>query len=92
MADEARYSINDAGLATCANLSAPAFIDFPSSAHNGGCAFSFCDGHAELHKWKGRAIYDNTVQQDNASHAIKPNSPDMVDFIWLATHSSTKIK
>ena len=26
--------------------------DIPSSYHCGGCGFSFCDGHAEVHKWK----------------------------------------
>ncbi|HEV8493451.1 MAG TPA: DUF1559 domain-containing protein, partial [Candidatus Angelobacter sp.] len=56
MADESQLSINDAGLATVANIADPVFIDYPSSAHNNGCSFSFCDGHAELHKWKGSAI------------------------------------
>jgi prepilin-type N-terminal cleavage/methylation domain-containing protein/prepilin-type processing-associated H-X9-DG protein len=88
MADESIYSINDAGLATCADLNNQKFIDFPSSAHNGGCAFSFCDGHAEIHKWKGSAIILNSPAQ--TQHAVV--SPmDKVDFTWLAINSSAKI-
>ena len=26
--------------------------DGPSTLHNGGCGFTFADGHAEIHKWK----------------------------------------
>jgi prepilin-type processing-associated H-X9-DG protein len=89
MADESIYSINDAALATCADLNNPKFIDFPSSAHNGGCAFSFCDGHAELHKWKGSAIILNSPAQ--TQHAVV--SPlDKVDFTWLAINSSASIR
>src|SRR5262249_8703716 len=70
MSDEAIYSINDAGLATCADLNNPRYVDYPSSAHNGGCGISFCDGHAELHKWKGGAILAETSAQWNRSHTI----------------------
>lgn len=90
-ADEAIYSINDAGIATCANLNNPRFVDYPSSAHEHGGTFSFCDGHTELHKWKGSAILFESETQAKASHAIQtPN--DQADFVWLATHSSARIK
>jgi prepilin-type N-terminal cleavage/methylation domain-containing protein/prepilin-type processing-associated H-X9-DG protein len=85
--DEDIRSINDAGLATCANPDDPVFIDFPSSAHNGGCGFSFCDGHAEVHKWKGRAII-LTGNPTGSHRATTPN--DFIDFTWLAQHSSAK--
>jgi prepilin-type N-terminal cleavage/methylation domain-containing protein/prepilin-type processing-associated H-X9-DG protein len=85
--DEDKYSINDAGLATCANPADPRFIDFPSSAHNGGCGFSFCDGHAEVHKWKGRAI----ILTGNATGSHTATTPaDFIDFTWLAEHSSAR--
>ena len=89
MADESQWSINDAGLATCANYDDPVFIDFPSSAHNNGCAFSFCDGHAELHKWKGSAI----VLTSSPGGQHRATSPlDIIDFQWLASMSSAKVK
>ena len=31
--------------------------DGPSTLHGGGCAFTFGDGHSEIHKWKdGRTL------------------------------------
>jgi prepilin-type N-terminal cleavage/methylation domain-containing protein/prepilin-type processing-associated H-X9-DG protein len=88
-ADESIYSINDAGLATCANYSDQVFIDFPSTAHNGGCGFSFCDGHAEIHKWRGHAIYLNGMA--SGSHAVS-SALDKADFAWLADASSVKVR
>ena len=88
MADESQWSINDAGLATCANFANPVFIDYPSSAHNNGCSFSFCDGHAELHKWKGSAI----VLTGNAMSKPVSSTLDKADFNWLAQNSSVKIR
>ncbi len=88
MADESQWSINDAGLATCANQANPVFIDYPSSAHNNGCAFSFCDGHAELHKWHGSAI----VLTGGASTKTVSSPLDKADFNWLAMNSSARVK
>jgi prepilin-type N-terminal cleavage/methylation domain-containing protein/prepilin-type processing-associated H-X9-DG protein len=88
MADESQWSINDAGLATCANLADQIFIDYPSTAHNNGCSFSFCDGHAELHKWKGGAI----VLTGSASQHPATSPLDKADFSWLASVSSVKIR
>jgi prepilin-type processing-associated H-X9-DG protein len=87
--DESIYSINDAGLATSANPSAMNFIDFPSTAHNGGCGFSFCDGHAEVHKWRGSAIVLFAVV--NGQHAAT-TSADRLDWTWLANASSAPIR
>ena len=58
ISDESKWSINDGGLATDAmwEKNSLEFIDYPSSAHNGGCGMSFCDGHAEIHKWVGSKI------------------------------------
>jgi prepilin-type N-terminal cleavage/methylation domain-containing protein/prepilin-type processing-associated H-X9-DG protein len=88
LADESQWSINDAGLATCCNLSDQIFIDYPSSAHNNGCSFSFCDGHAELHHWQGGAI----ILNGSASQHSVVTAGDKADFNWLASVSSVKIK
>ncbi|HZR20625.1 MAG TPA: prepilin-type N-terminal cleavage/methylation domain-containing protein [Verrucomicrobiae bacterium] len=89
MADENQYSINDAGLATCCNPQQPVFIDYPSSAHNNGCAFSFCDGHAELHKWKGSAI---VVNAPNPGQHTATQPLDLLDWNWLAQNSSARVR
>ncbi len=92
MADEDPGSINDAGLATEAwpfvagSRQPGVFIDFPAAFHNLACGFSFCDGHAEIHKWKGTAILLNGRP---ASGQVAARSPtDLTDFTWLGSHSS----
>jgi len=47
--DEHPDSVND-GFFTVP-VSQPNWGDVPASFHNGACGFSFCDGHAEVHKW-----------------------------------------
>jgi prepilin-type N-terminal cleavage/methylation domain-containing protein/prepilin-type processing-associated H-X9-DG protein len=86
--DEAPWSINDGGLAADANLlTGPGphvFIDYPASFHDGAAGFSFCDGHAELHKWRGGEIQARTTGQQT------PNSGgDDIDYTWLAQHTSS---
>jgi prepilin-type N-terminal cleavage/methylation domain-containing protein/prepilin-type processing-associated H-X9-DG protein len=88
MCDESQWSINDAALATSANVANPVFIDYPSTAHNNGCSFSFCDGHAELHKWKGGAI----VLTGPANQHTATTPLDKADFGWLANASSARIR
>ncbi|HLH54535.1 MAG TPA: DUF1559 domain-containing protein [Verrucomicrobiae bacterium] len=89
LADESQFSINDAALATCADVNNPKFIDYPSTAHNNGCSFSFCDGHAEMHKWKGGAIVLTASQGPGSKPVSGPL--DMADFLWLASVSSARI-
>jgi len=89
MSDESQWSINDGGLATDCNVAAPRFIDYPSSAHNGGCGMSFCDGHAELHHWQGSEI---KLTSQNFPPNVPVSAADLADFNWLAQNSSVKIK
>lgn len=69
--------------ATSANI-----IDFPASYHNGACGFSFADGHAEIHKWRGSRIkapvtYDGNLQ-------LNVNAGDSVqDVIWYSSLTSS---
>ena len=48
--DEHPDSINDAGFF---NPHQTAWVDVPATYHNGAGGFSFADGHAEIHKWRG---------------------------------------
>ncbi|HWW02228.1 MAG TPA: prepilin-type N-terminal cleavage/methylation domain-containing protein [Candidatus Acidoferrum sp.] len=85
--DEDPASINDGALGTVANLANPAFIDFPAHFHAGSCGFSFCDGHSELHAWKG-GIIQNFQGANRAVPTTPPNNADYQDFAWLALHTS----
>jgi prepilin-type N-terminal cleavage/methylation domain-containing protein/prepilin-type processing-associated H-X9-DG protein len=57
LGDESPDSVNDAAMAVAMNGSiystaGDKWQDGPSTLHGGGCAFTFADGHSEIHKWK----------------------------------------
>ncbi|HWQ92293.1 MAG TPA: hypothetical protein VN673_11520, partial [Clostridia bacterium] len=52
--DESPWSINDGAFAV--SVATPRWVDYPATYHARGCGFSFCDGHAEVHKWKGNSM------------------------------------
>jgi len=87
--DENTDSINDGALGTVADLSQPRYVDWPAALHAGGCGFSFCDGHAEIHKWKGKIL----LGPFTGGVSIPASSlNDMADFTWLAQHSSARLQ
>jgi prepilin-type N-terminal cleavage/methylation domain-containing protein len=83
--DEDHRSINDGGFGTPgdpARLSRPGgvsvrWVDFPGTYHNNANGFSFADGHAEIHKWKGLQIKGNNLPSNTVTPAQKP------DWEWL---------
>lgn len=81
--DESPWSINDGGLAVVA--ASPEIIDYPTMLHKGACGFAFCDGHAELHKWKSNIMAINSLDPPRATPAA---GLEMTDWFWLAWHSS----
>jgi len=89
MSDENKYSINDGGLAADANYQANSleFIDFPSSAHSGGCGMSFCDCHAEVHQWIGNKI-KLTSQATGQIQVAPSDTANWRDALWLAQAAS----
>jgi prepilin-type N-terminal cleavage/methylation domain-containing protein/prepilin-type processing-associated H-X9-DG protein len=87
MVDESPWSINDGCLAVSAGI--PKWIDFPSTAHGNGCGFSFCDGHAELHRWKGNSVL--LTAPAPTGNPGKPVPATDLDWNWLWTHATVKI-
>jgi prepilin-type processing-associated H-X9-DG protein len=85
-ADENPYSLNDAVLNTSADPTARLFIDYPATFHERGCVVSFCDGHAEVHQWKGTAILYGGVYPTGLHTAA--SALDVFDWTWLANASS----
>jgi len=53
MIDESPDSINDGAFAVTMDRTGrgAAWQDGPSTLHNGGCGFTFADGHSEIKKW-----------------------------------------
>jgi hypothetical protein len=83
--DEHPASINDGIFVQ--NLGSAQYIDLPASYLEGGCGFSFADGHGEIHKWRGRFVLFPVVANQVPSFPI-PTSPADPDWIWLRDHSS----
>jgi prepilin-type N-terminal cleavage/methylation domain-containing protein len=88
--DEDPYSINDGGLAiSCGQAK---WVDYPSAYHNWGCGLSFCDGHAEIHKWLGRStrIINKTAGPPPFNGSV--GSVDYKDWDWMQQHTSVKMQ
>jgi prepilin-type N-terminal cleavage/methylation domain-containing protein/prepilin-type processing-associated H-X9-DG protein len=83
--DESPWSINDAGLAVVAAVQT--IIDYPSMMHGGACAFGFCDGHSEIHKWKSNILSIGTLDPPQVN-AGAPGSLGYNDWFWLAWHAT----
>ncbi len=71
--DEHPDSINDGYFV--AKAYSGQWYDLPASYHNGGAAFAYADGHAELHRWR---------------HAItrQPAHPESIQWPVLVPYSS----
>jgi prepilin-type N-terminal cleavage/methylation domain-containing protein/prepilin-type processing-associated H-X9-DG protein len=89
MVDENPYSINDAALAVCAGQ--PQWIDIPGSSHGNACAFSFCDGHAEIHKWLTTQLQLSSHKAGNTLMAAAGGLGDP-DWNWLVQHATIKMQ
>lgn len=65
------------------------WVDLPASYHDGGCIFSFADGHAEMHKW----ISSDTLRPSSPDAALLPYSfseAGRADFDWIAERTSVE--
>jgi prepilin-type processing-associated H-X9-DG protein len=59
-------------------------IDLPTNLHDGACAFSFVDGHTEMHRWRDMAL---TIPM---GHGPVVTAPGSQDAYWLMDHSTRK--
>ena len=93
MADENPLSLNDGGLAATADWEdgSLSLIDYPSDLHARGCGFSFCDGHAEVHRWVGSKICITAGHTDPGKQPVSPGGTDWTDATWLARAASKKL-
>jgi len=93
-ADETMWTLNDGYLQM--GLNSPDFPDCPASYHGGGNAFSFADGHAEIHKWKGSLnpgapyAYGKHNTHWPTGGGLPALSPADPDWQWLKMHADAK--
>lgn len=79
--DENPYTIND-GFFVCDPRTGN-WIDKPAIYHNNACGLSFADGHAEIKKWRDKAMMAS-VDANN----VTPE-PGVGDLDWLAERTTS---
>jgi prepilin-type processing-associated H-X9-DG protein len=94
--DEHPDSINDGGFGvemSSMSDNSCTWIDHASCLHDGACGFTFCDGHAVIHKWKDsnwktdlRYVLEFTGFGQNTITGFG----NTTDLRWLGGHSSAK--
>jgi prepilin-type N-terminal cleavage/methylation domain-containing protein/prepilin-type processing-associated H-X9-DG protein len=87
--DEREDSINDGYFALemdyYPDITQTKIIDFPGSYHNRAAAFTFADGHSELHKWVDPRTAPLLGETDIQQNVPSPNNKDVQ---WLQEHST----
>jgi prepilin-type N-terminal cleavage/methylation domain-containing protein/prepilin-type processing-associated H-X9-DG protein len=59
-------------------------VEIPGCMHAGACGITFADGHAEIHKWKGKFSNQPVKYVYTINVSIPANDPDLA---WLAQHT-----
>ena len=84
--DEHPGSINDGYFQL--SLGSASFQDVPASYVEGGCGFSFADGHAVIHMWQTATLEIPVVQ--NLSATMINTTPDNSDWQWMTNHGGSQ--
>lgn len=86
--DERMESINDGFFVVTMNQRGAGcyLVDYPASYHNRAGGLNFCDGHAEIRKWRD----PRTVppQRNNANIPLNIPSANNIDIAWLQERST----
>lgn len=78
--DEHPDSIDDAILYS-ANYPVSSLIEVPGNQHGGACGVTFADGHAEVHRWKGKFATKPVTYVQGGNNSLSLTD---VDMLWLA--------
>ena len=77
--DEDAGGLNDAAFAF--GMEKAEWLDAPGTYHNGGCGFTFADGHSEIHKWQSKT--------PKPGHNFKiVDEADKRDWLWMRDRTS----
>ena len=85
--DENPYSINDGYFAEDPVYTT--WVDYPASYHAGAGGLAFCDGHAQIRRWKDNSVL--TLKVENPP-ALAPNPTGCTDLSWLQALSTQIIQ
>ena len=84
-ADESMLTLNDGYLQI--GLNSPSFPDVPACYLEGGCGFSFADGHGEIHRWQTSVLLI-PVRQGVTGTQLSAGANN-ADWIWFTQHASS---
>ena len=82
--EENPYTINDGYLQISSQLTSPGFPDVPAAYLGGACAFSFADGHCEVHKW-----VTGTLLTAKGAYPNLLTGNKNADWLWFSQHATT---
>jgi len=95
LVDEHPDSINDAAFAVACTGAQPGdppsaaqMIDCPANYHNGACGFSFSDGHAEIHRWRGGKFRNTPITYTGNLALNVPAGDSWIDVQWMALNTT----
>jgi len=92
MVDEHPDSINDGSFAVQMPSSdtATVWVDLPTKYHGDACAFSFADGHSEMHKWRNPDVIPSVkfVTKDPNGTVYKLRNEDV---LWVAKRTTARV-
>jgi prepilin-type N-terminal cleavage/methylation domain-containing protein/prepilin-type processing-associated H-X9-DG protein len=100
--DEHPDSINDGQFAVQIAKTGPqaTIVDWPANYHDRAAGFSFCDGHAEMHRWLGNLIggqpINNTGSIGNGANSNTilgqgGTAADIQDYTWMQLRTSVPL-
>ncbi|HVU08530.1 MAG TPA: prepilin-type N-terminal cleavage/methylation domain-containing protein [Verrucomicrobiae bacterium] len=81
--EESPYTINDGYLEIYSQGYQPGFPDVPAAYLGGGCAFSFADGHAQVHKW-----VTSTLINAKGEFPTLTGGNNNADWVWFTQHAT----
>ena len=79
--EENPNTIQDGYLEIHSQTTMPGFPDVPAAYLGGACAFSFADGHAQVHKWATSVLL-------NAKSTISSVANNNADWVWFSQHAA----
>jgi prepilin-type processing-associated H-X9-DG protein len=86
LADDDPWTINDAALAVTASF--PDTVNYVNVFNNNSTAFSFADGHVEIHKWKSSVWIHNGPPARSDFDAGAATGLGRQDWFWWASHAT----
>ena len=84
--EENPNTINDGYLQVSILTSKPGFPDVPAAYLGSACAFSFADGHAEVHQWRTGTLISAKGAWPNLI-----NGNQNVDWQWFSSHAAAPV-